>query len=221
MKPLSEASLAQAAYELAAKHADLAGLYELNGVPPLWRRPRGFQTLLRIILEQQVSLTSAAAVYARLGGHVTPLTPRNILDTGTAGLRRLGLTRQKSAYVVNLAAAVRERRLDFELIDAADDAEALDMLMSVKGIGPWSAGIYLLMALCRPDVWPAGDIALATAVKDMRSLAQRPAAPELQTIAKSWRPYRAVAARMLWHDYLRRRDSKQTKAGSKAVAGAS
>lgn len=204
-KPLSEATLAEAVRGLAADHADLAGLYERNGVPPLWRRPRGFETLLRIVLEQQVSLSSAAAIYARLRRHVTPLTPRNIIETGVTGLRRLGLTRQKSAYLAGLAAAIRDRRLDLAMVEQAEDAAALAMLTSVKGIGPWTAGIYLLMALCRPDVWPTGDIALATAVMRLRRLPERPAAPRLQAIADSWRPYRAVAARLLWHDYLRRR----------------
>lgn len=205
MRPLSEASLAKAVRALAARHTDLARLYDQNGVPPLWRRPAGFETLLRIILEQQVSLTSAAAVYERLCRHVAPLTPLKVLDTGSPRLRQLGLTRQKSAFFVNLATAVRDRRLDFEYVERADDAEAQEMLMSVKGIGPWSAKIYLLMVLCRPDVWPTGDIALATAVMELRNLEHRPAAPQLQAIAESWRPYRAVAARLLWHDYLRRR----------------
>ncbi len=205
MKSMSEASLAEAVRVLAARHSDLARLYDRNGVPPLWRRPAGFETLLRIILEQQVSLASAAAVYERLCRHVAPLTPLEVLNTGSSGLRQLGLTRQKSAFFVNLAMAVRDRRLDFEHVEKAADAEALEMLMSVKGIGPWSAKIYLLMALCRPDIWPTGDVALATAVMELRNLGQRPSTPRLQAIAESWRPYRAVAARLLWHDYLRRR----------------
>lgn len=199
---LSDESLAEATLYLAAMDEDLARLLKANGTPPLWARPAGFATLIRIILEQQVSLKSAAAIYRRLKANVSPLTPGNIMQAGFDALRSLGITRQKASYFINVAEAIESGGLDFELLAMADDKDAIEILTSIRGVGPWTAKIYLLMVLCRPDVWPVGDIALATAVKNMQGLKKRPTQPELTEIALAWQPYRATAARMLWHYYL-------------------
>ena len=199
---LNRKSLAKATLELARVDPDLAGLLKTNGIPPLWDRPPGFITLIRIILEQQVSLISADAMYRRVCEHVVPLTAVNVLSLGPDFLRSLGVTRQKSSYFINVALAIEQGELDLEKVGQADDETAIEMLGSVKGIGPWTAKIYLLMALCRPDVWPVGDIALATAVKNMKARETRPTQPELTEIAQAWRPHRATAARLLWHYYL-------------------
>lgn len=199
---LTESSLADSVRALAGMDDDLAGLLRAHGTPPLWDRPPGFVTLLRIILEQQVSLISADAMYRRLCKHVNPLTHVTILSVGADFLRSFGVTRQKASYFINVARAVEEGELDFEKVGQAGDEVAIEMLTSVKGIGPWTAKIYLLMALCRPDVWPVGDIALATAVKNLKGWQTRPTQPELSEIALAWRPHRAAAARLLWHYYL-------------------
>lgn len=199
---LNEQRLAEAANSLALMDRDLAKILANHGTPPLWAREPGFITLLRIILEQQVSLVSADAMYRRLLDCLDPITPATVLAAGAPFFRSFGMTRQKAKYFINVAGAIQNGELDFEKLAELNDEDAIAMLTSVIGIGPWTAKIYLLMALCRPDVWPVGDVALATSVKNMKGWQQRPTQPELSEIAKAWRPYRATAARMLWHYYL-------------------
>ena len=199
---LNEKTLADAAKQVALIDTDLARVLADHGTPPLWARDPGFITLLRIILEQQVSLTSAAAMFVRLTNNVEPLTPATILNAGAPFLRSFGITRQKATYFINVAQAIQNGELDLEKVGRLDDETAIQQLTSIKGIGPWTAKIYLLMALGRPDIWPVGDIALATAAKNLKGLEQRPTQPELSEMAKTWRPHRATAARLLWHYYL-------------------
>jgi len=199
---LNENRLAKAAILVSLIDKDLARILANHGTPPLWAREPGFITLVRIILEQQVSLSSADAMYRRLVDRIKPLTTTTVLAAGAPVLRSFGVTRQKSAYFINVAEAIENGQLDLEQIGCDSDELAIEKLTSVKGIGPWTAKIYLLMALGRPDVWPVGDIALATAVKNLKGLQQRPTQPELTEIANTWRPYRATAARLLWHYYL-------------------
>jgi DNA-3-methyladenine glycosylase II len=199
---LNEERLADAAKELAMLDSDMARLLKNHGTPPLWGREPGFATLVRIILEQQVSLASADAMYRRLSNAIEPIVPESIIDAGALHLRSFGVTRQKAAYFINLAEAIQAGALDLHALDKESDEAAIEQLVAVKGVGPWTAKIYLLMVLRRPDVWPVGDVALATAVKNLRGLQSRPTQPELTEIAKAWRPHRATAARMLWHYYL-------------------
>lgn len=202
---LTEASLRRAARELAARDRDLAGVLERLGPPPLWAREPGFPTLVLIILEQQVSLASARAAFARLLALGSPLAPRGFLKLGDAELRAAGFSRQKAGYCRHLAALVESGELDLEGLARRPDEEARAELMKVKGVGPWTADIYLLMALGRPDVWPTGDLALAAAARDLKRLPARPTYPELDRLAEGWRPLRAVAARLLWHHYLNKK----------------
>ena len=199
---LNEDRLAESAEVLATLDTDLARILADHGTPPLWARKPGFITLIRIILEQQVSLASADAMYRRLIDNISPLTPASVLMAGSSHLRSFGVTRQKAAYFINVAGAIENGELDLRKLGRQSDEAVLAKLTSVKGIGPWTAKIYLLMALRRPDVWPIGDIALATAFKNMKGWQERPTQPELNEFAKAWRPYRATAARMLWHYYL-------------------
>jgi DNA-3-methyladenine glycosylase II len=210
--PLTRESLSMAAERLARRDKDLARLLRINGVPPLWARRPGFPTLIRIILEQQVSLASARAVFRRLVEGVAPFTPERFTKLGASHLRSLGITRQKAAYCIQVAEAVCERRLDLRVLAGMDDPAAIAGLTQVKGIGPWTADIYLLMALRRPDIWPAGDVALGKAMGDAKQLHELPSQDELLQIAEAWRPFRAVAARILWHDYLRRTAERRTGA---------
>ena len=197
-----EAGIVIAVRELAAIDPDLAGIAERHGPPPLWGREPGFEALVRIILEQQISLASAEAAFQRLVRTTRVVEPAAIVATGEEGLRAAGQTRQKSRYVVGLARDVLDGRLDLEAVAAAADDDARAMLTSVVGIGRWSADIYLLMALRRPDIWPTGDLALAGAMRRAKGLDTVPTGPEQAAVAEAWRPWRAVAARLLWHAYL-------------------
>jgi DNA-3-methyladenine glycosylase II len=199
---LTKTSLKEGTVYLAARDNDLARLLEADGVPPLWERKPCFSTLIHIILEQQVSLASARAMYHRLLDHLIPFTPDRFLELGSSYLRSLGVTRQKAAYCINVAEAILGGRLDLRAVSSMDDSEVIDTLTRIKGIGPWTAHIYLLMALRRPDVWPSGDIALAHTVQKVKGLHEYPAASTLSKVAETWRPFRSVAARMLWHHYL-------------------
>ena len=187
---------------MALLDPDMARILKANGTPPLWSRRPGFETLVRIILEQQVSLISADAMYRRLKGHIDPITTASIITAGSEQLRSIGITRQKAGYFVNLAEAIQSGSLDLATLKSDSDEDAIKKLSSIKGIGQWTAKIYLLMVLLRPDVWPVGDVALATAVKNLRGWEIRPTQDELSEIAMAWRPHRATAARMLWHYYL-------------------
>ena len=202
IKPLTKANLTEATVYLAARDNDLARLLVADGVPPLWERKPCFSTLIHIILEQQVSLASARAMYHRLVDNLVPFTPDRFLEAGSSYLRSLGVTRQKSAYCINVAEAILGDALDLRAVSRMDDLAAVDTLTRIKGIGPWTADIYLLMALRRPDVWPSGDIALVNTVRKVKELHEYPSPSTLSKIAETWRPFRSVAARMLWHHYL-------------------
>jgi DNA-3-methyladenine glycosylase II len=203
--PLAAEGLAVAVAELAARDADLAGIVARYGLPPLWDRQPGFATLLHIVLEQQVSLASARAAFDRLVALVDPLTPARFLALSDAQLLTVGFSGQKARYGRALAEAIRSGDLDLDAVAALDDDAAHLALQAVPGIGPWTSTIYLLMVLGRPDVWPVGDIALASAVADIKGLGQRPDAAGMTALGEAWRPWRSVAARLLWHDYLSRR----------------
>jgi DNA-3-methyladenine glycosylase II len=205
LTPLDEATVAVASRELARRDRALAAAFERNGPPPLWTRPPGFATLLQIVLEQQVSLASARAAYDRLLLAADPLTPATFLELDGPALLAIGFSRQKARYGRALAEALEAGSLDLDAVAALSDDEAMAALTALPGIGPWTASIYLLMALRRPDLWPAGDVALQSAAAEVLALPARPTPDELTTLAEPWRPWRSVAARMLWHDYLRRR----------------
>jgi DNA-3-methyladenine glycosylase II len=201
---LSSESLATAAASLAARDRHLGSIHERYGPPPMWARRPGFPTLLRIILEQQVSLISARAMFERLKSNIEPFTALGFIEAGEASLRSLGVTRQKAHYCVQVAEAFTNGHLN--QLARMSDEDAHRALVSIKGVGPWTANIYLLMVLRRPDIWPDGDVALASAVGSLRKINPRPSFPELAKIAEAWRPYRSVAARMLWQYYLAERN---------------
>ena len=168
----------------------------------MWRRTPGFPTLVHIILEQQVSLASARAAYVKLLSRVGRLTPVRFLQLDAATLKRCGFSRQKTEYCSQLARSIVGRRLVLGRLTDMDDGAVRSELTRVKGIGVWSADIYLLMALRRPDVWPTGDLALASSVRCIKRLKSVATQEEMEQIGEVWRPWRAVAARILWHHYL-------------------
>jgi len=178
------------------------------GPPPMWRRKPCFATLVHIILEQQVSLASALAVYNRLKAIVVPFSAARFRQIDRARIKRAGLTRQKLAYCYHLAEAIATRQLPLNRLNRLSDAEAHNTLVQIKGVGPWSADIYLLMALRRPDIWPRGDLALKAALQTVKHLPTLPLDETFNAIGHGWRPWRAVAARILWHFYLSSRNGK-------------
>ncbi len=202
---MTEASLAAAVDELAARDADLAGIVARHGPPPLWARSPGFPTVVHIILEQQVSLASAQAAFDRLAAAADPLTPARFLGLDDAALLAIGFSRQKARYGRALAMAIVDGSLDLDGLATLDDDAVERALVAVPGVGPWTASVYLLVVLGRPDVWPVGDIALAQAVAEVKGLERRPDALAMAELGEAWRPWRSVAARLFWHDYLSRR----------------
>lgn len=206
---LTENSLYRAANTLARRDNDLASVFKSLGPPPLWARPAGFATLVKIILEQQVSLASAASMFARLKKNTIPFHPARLIELGETHLKSQGLTRQKTAYCLDLAEALNNRRLRLSRLSLMTDEDVRAALMEIKGLGSWSADVYLLMVLRRPDIFPATDLALVTAVTELKQLPARPNTNQLLEMAEPWRPYRSVAARMLWQFYLAKRSARR------------
>ncbi len=200
--PLDARTFARALETLAARDDDLAQVVARFGPPPMWRRRPGFATLIRIILEQQVSLASAQAVFGRLAAIAVPFSATRYRQISDSQLTAVGLTRQKRACSRALAEAIASRHLQLKTLTAMPDIEARRTLMTIKGIGPWTADIYLLLALRRPDIWPRGDLALNKALIAVKNLHKKSAEADLAAIAAAWQPWRAVAARILWHCYL-------------------
>ena len=205
---LDEQFFSQAVRELCERDRDLASVVEKFGLPPFWKREPGFPTLVYIILEQQVSLASARALYSRLQEAVRPFTPNRFLKLTETEMRRLGFSRQKTHYTRLLADAIHRRQLKLQALHKLEDKLAHEQLTSLKGIGNWTADIYLLSALRRPDIWPIGDLALATAVQEVKHLRKRPSPERLEKMSAPWRPWRAVAARLFWHAYLCKRGQR-------------
>ena len=203
--PLNDESLLGGVQQLAARDPDLARIVAAYGPPPLWAREPGFPTLILLILEQQVSLASARAAFNRLAARLGVVTPAGFLTLDDAELRAIGFSRQKTGYGRHLAQAIVDGRFDADALAALDDDSVRAALVRLKGIGPWTAEIYLLMVLGRADAWPVHDLALAVAAQAVKGLPARPTPAELAALAEPWRPWRAVAARMLWHYYLAQR----------------
>ncbi len=181
---------------------DLREVVVQFGPPPLWERSQNFSTLLLIILEQQVSLASAKAAFNKLKNAAGEVTPKRFLEFKDIELREFGFSRQKTRYGRILSEALLSGELDLDALTKLDDDEVRKELMKLTGIGVWTANIYLLMALRRPDIYPPGDLALAKAMQQVKKLPKVPTNEEQLKIAEAWKPWRAVAARILWHHYL-------------------
>jgi DNA-3-methyladenine glycosylase II len=199
---LDVAALRVAVARLAANDPAVASSVERFGPPPLWSREASFATLVHLILEQQVSLASALAAFERLrtalGGSVSPA---GLLELDDVAMRAIGFSRQKTGYARDLALALLDG-FDLTALEGMDDDAARRALVGLRGIGRWTADVYLTMSLLRADVWPHGDQALVTGAVELLGLEGRPSFDDLEAIAERWRPYRAVAARVIWHHYL-------------------
>lgn len=200
---LTQDTLRDAVDALCGADPVLAGVVNTHGMPPLWEREEGFGTLLLLILEQQVSLASARAAFdrvaARLGGEPTA---EGLLSLDDDELRADGFSRQKTRYARALAGSLVDGALDLPGLRRLDDDGVRAALTALPGIGPWTADVYLVMVLRRPDAFPAGDLALQAAAQELLGLPSRPTSTELVTLAEPWRPHRATAARILWTHYL-------------------
>lgn len=196
--------------ELTGRDADLAALVGAHGTPPLWLRPPGFASLVLFILEQQVSLASAAAAYRKVLERVGAMAPEALLRTTPEELRVDGVSRQKDRYLRALASAVVTGELDLPGLADLPDDDVRRALIALPGIGRWTADVYLLACLGRPDLWPVGDRALQVAAAEALQLAEVPDQGELERLGERWRPHRSTAARLLWHGYLVRRGRSES-----------
>jgi len=206
IETLDEQNLARACEELSRLDTDLARIFQTYGTPPLWAREANFATLVHIILEQQVSLASALSAFNKLKEKLGAVTPENLLKLSDEELKLCYFSRQKTVYARELAKAILDGGLDLQNLENLPDDAAKTELKKIKGIGEWTADIYLLMAMLRADVMPKGDLALHVAYKKLRRLEHAPASDEFQQIAAKWQPFRASAARLLWHFYLSERE---------------
>lgn len=186
---------------LAAVDRDFAAALAMVGPPPPRGMEDGFVGLLHLLVDQQISVHAARRIWERLTERLPLLTPRRFLKLSEPELRRIGFSRQKVRYSRNLAKAMIAGRFDPATLPGLADDEAIAALTALDGIGLWTAEVYLLFALGRPDVMPAGDLALLVAAGRLKSLPARPTPKELRVIAEGWRPWRSVAARFLWHYY--------------------
>ena len=202
IRAVDERSLARSARLLALAEPRFAAIIDRHGPPPLWPREPGFATLVLLMLEQQVSLAQARAMYARIEHAAGGVSSTKVARLGEAGLRALGVTRQKSAYLAKLAHQLEHGAVDLEALATMPDDKAVESLDALHGVGPWTAHCYLLFALRRPDVFPVADLALMEAVRHLWRLRARPSAEALARRSAAWRPHRAAAARLLWHHYL-------------------
>lgn len=194
--------------KLARRDTELAAIIREHGHPPMWTRPATFQTLILIILEQQVSLASAYAAFKKLKEKIGYVTPARILELSDAEMRACYFTRQKTGYARELALAVQSRELKLSQLSSLPDEEVRSQMIRLKGIGHWTIDVFLMHALQRTDLFPLGDIALVNSLKETKNLPAHTSKNEMLQIAEAWRPYRTIAAMILWHSYIRKRGIK-------------
>ncbi|MGH8945672.1 MAG: S26 family signal peptidase [Acidimicrobiia bacterium] len=199
---LDPATFVEACNLLVDEDPALAEVVARHGVPEFWARRPGFDTLVLLILEQQVSLESGAAMFRRLSGVLNRVTPVAVAAVGENGLRGIGVTRQKTGYLLDLAALVLEGGLDLDALDRLPVEEARAALLALRGVGPWTADVYLLSALRHPDVLPVSDRALQVGMAEVLGLGSFPDTEQMEMLARPWSPVRAAAARLIWHAYL-------------------
>jgi DNA-3-methyladenine glycosylase II len=193
---------------LAKKDRHLRSVVQQYGYPPMWTRSQNFQTLIHIILEQQVSLASARAALNKLRERVGTVTPKKMLTLSDEELRACYFSRQKTVYARCLANAIVSRQINLKRLSSHEDSEIRQQLKTIKGIGDWTVDVYLLFALQRADVFPLGDLAMVTALKEIKQLPKQVSQDKLLRLADDWRPYRSVATMLLWHYYIQKKGIK-------------
>lgn len=193
---------------LAHRDAHLKKIIHQHSYPPMWRRPASFETLIHIILEQQVSLASAKAALEKLREKIKKITPQNLLALTDEELRACYFSRQKTGYARHLAQAMLSGQLNLKKLSTAPDDEIRTTLKQIKGIGDWTVDVYLLFALQRSDIFPIGDLAMVNALKEVKQLSKQAAREELLALAEAWRPHRSIATMLLWHHYIKTKNIK-------------
>lgn len=193
---------------LAKKDKQLGYIIKHHGYPPMWTRKPNFQTLIHIILEQQVSLASAKAALNKLEEKLGSITPKKVFQLTDAELKACYFSRQKTVYAKCLAEAIITKKIDLKKISSCGNAEVRNQLKTVKGIGDWTVDVYLLFALQRADVFPIGDLAMVNALKEIKQLPAKTNREDLLKLSESWKPYRSIATMILWHYYLQKRGIK-------------
>lgn len=215
MTILTARSLRSDLRKLAQRDAHVAAALERFGYPALRRRPPGFEALLRAIVAQQISIHAAASIWKRIEAAVVPLTAAAYCAVGDDALRACGLSRQKLAYARSLAELVASGEVPLDRLDAMDDEDAIATLVKIKGVGRWTAEIYLMFALGRRDMWPADDLGLMVGMQRMKGLRKRPDRKHMLKLGEPWRPLRSAGAHMLWH-YFHHTQAEQRRADGEA-----
>lgn len=197
--------------ELALRDADLANIIADYGYPPLWNRPNTFETLVHLILEQQVSLASALSALNKLKERIQEITPARLLLLTDEEMRACYISRQKTGYMRYLAEAILSGQVNLpEMVDLPDE-EIRKKMITLKGIGNWTIDVYLMFVLQRADIFPMGDLAAVNALKRVKQLDAGIAKDEMIAIAARWQPYRTIATMLLWHFYLSKPAMLKTK----------
>jgi len=205
---------------LARNDRQVAGALERFGYPELRRRPPGFETLLRAIVFQQISIHAAAAIWKRIEAAVVPLTAAAYCAVGDDVVRACGFSRQKLLYARSLAELVASGEVPLEALDQMDDEDAIEHLVKIKGVGRWTAEVYLMFALGRRDMWPADDLGLIVGMQRLKSLRKRPDRKRMLRLGEAWRPRRSAAAHLLWHYFHKTQDEMRAqKDGKKPAKG--
>jgi DNA-3-methyladenine glycosylase II len=193
---------------LARKDRHLFAIIKQYGYPPMWTRKGNFQTLIHIILEQQVSLASARAALNKLKERIGTITPKKLLALSDVELKTCYFSRQKTVYARCLGKAIVSKQIILKTFSDLDDAEIRRQLKTIKGIGDWTVDVYLLFALQRTDIFPLGDLAMVNALKEVKKLSKETKQEELLKLAERWRPYRSIATMLLWHYYIQKKGIK-------------
>lgn len=208
MYQLTDETLLVALDKLAERDSILGALYQRHGAPPLWERPLSFATLVHIILEQKVSIVSANAVMQRVIALCPDMAANQFLQVPQDSLRQAGLSASKLSYCCSIAQAIIEGSLDLPVLQQMSDEQVIATLTKIRGIGPWTAGVFLMTAINRPDAWASGDRALVVSYAESAQLQEVPSYAAMDKIAQAWSPYRGTAARLLWHAFLNKRSGQ-------------
>jgi DNA-3-methyladenine glycosylase II len=208
IRTFNEAGFRRICKKLSVLDADLGNIIRQHGFPPMWIRPATFQSLILFILEQQVSLASAYAAFKKLKEKIGYVTPAKILAMTDEEMRACYFTRQKIVYARELATAIKTKRVTLKKLSLLQDEEVRAILIQLKGIGNWTIDVYLMHSLQRTDLFPLGDIALVNSLKETKQLPKDITKDEMLKIAEPWRPYRTIAAMILWHAYIIKRGIK-------------
>ncbi len=191
--------------KLSRRDKDLRAIIKEHGYPPMWTRPASFQTLVLFILEQQVSLASAWSAFKKLKEKIGYITPVKLLGLSDEEMRACYFTRQKTGYARGIATAILKRQVSLRKLGTLEDDDVREALIQLKGIGHWTVDVYLMHALQRTDLFPLGDIALVNSLKEVKKLPPHISREEMLSVAEPWRPYRTIAAMILWHAYIIKR----------------